>query len=223
MQTINPKPYRQMKTIISFVACLVLTACVSVDGWIDEGKVLEQSKNCCDSLSALPFGDLQLGQLLPVSISTSSPAFEFDEGKSYFAAFHLPAHFVGKKILVQTFIVNQTSSTYLDQVFIPHLTFLNAAFKPIRKISLNMQGNSALFREMHWEEAVQILPSDAYVVIHTGKEERIKTLHIPDLSGGLLAYLPRIDGMVVGNPPGYRTVPPGPTGKLKVGIGIEEK
>jgi len=56
----------------------------------DELKALAQAKPCCASLAELPFRPIEREGLIKLEIGSDSPAFVFDSGKSFFAAFRLP-------------------------------------------------------------------------------------------------------------------------------------
>jgi hypothetical protein len=84
----------------------LLQACATTDLKLRPGSVLPEAHAtvppaledrlaraplCCDSLATLPYRDLPVaGAPLRVRIDQDSPAFAFDGGRSYFAAFRLP-------------------------------------------------------------------------------------------------------------------------------------
>lgn len=209
-----------MKNLVSVLLSAGLLGCVTYSGQeINEEVMLEQSKTCCANLSTLPFSNLRHDQPTAISLSVSSPAYVFDEGKSYFAAFQIPGNSVGNSLVVRTFVVNKTIYKYTAEAFIPRLTFLNAFFKPIRAVSLDMTEKSKALGKTRWEAAVQLQAADAYVVVHTGKDERIRTLQMRDSDvGAIFVPMRTTGGMVIANQHGYLTIARAPIGQLEVEI-----
>jgi hypothetical protein len=62
---------------------------------------LAQAKICCSSYREMPFVKLALGQESAGALTAESPVYAFGEGRSFFAAFELPANV--KRLEVKTY------------------------------------------------------------------------------------------------------------------------
>lgn len=205
----------KVQSVAIIAISILLNGCAS--GYIDEAPLLEKSDVCCKTLSALPFTDIARDKAIRVQMSAASPAFNFDEGKSYFLALKLPPHIPGESLALHSFLHNTTPMIYTAHVFLPHVTFLDTSFKPVRSVSLDLEEQrGGLFKKTSWVGAVPLSPSYAYAVIHTGKDERIKTVQMRDSdAGAVFVPIPAAGVARVGGAR-YRTIPPSPTGELKV-------
>ncbi|MFG0876048.1 MalM family protein [Aeromonas media] len=89
-------------------------------------SALSSASECCRDLSALPYKELPVstGQVVP--IDTSSPVYRFEEGKSYFAAYHLPVNSGDLRITVEG-IVDHT-------LFNPIALMLDSRHRVTRKL-----------------------------------------------------------------------------------------
>ena len=54
-------------------------------------KKLRTTKPCCNSYSEIEYSELSLNRNVLFLINSDSPAYKFETGKSYFAAFRLPS------------------------------------------------------------------------------------------------------------------------------------
>ncbi|WP_231499726.1 MalM family protein [Aeromonas jandaei] len=81
---------------------------------------------CCSSISELRYQPLAAEQKKLIAIDGSSPAFNFPEGKSYYAAFKLPTNSGDLKITVAG-LIDKT-------LFNPTVLMLDSQFKPTRTI-----------------------------------------------------------------------------------------
>ncbi|MGL4507494.1 MAG: MalM family protein [Aeromonas sobria] len=85
---------------------------------------------CCSSLSELRYQPLAAEQKKVIAIDGSSPAFNFPEGKSYYAAFKLPTNSGDLKITVAG-LIDKT-------LFNPTVLLLDSQFKPTRTIGADI-------------------------------------------------------------------------------------
>jgi len=85
---------------------------------------------CCTSISELQYQPLAAEQKRVVAIDGSSPAFNFPEGKSYYAAFKLPTNSGDLKITVAG-LIDKT-------LFNPTVLLLDSQFKPTRTIGADI-------------------------------------------------------------------------------------
>jgi maltose operon protein len=89
-------------------------------------SALSNASVCCRDLSGLPYKDLPVGTDLVVPIDSAAPVYGFEEGKSYFAAYHLPVNSGDLRITVEG-IVDHT-------LFNPIALMLDSRFKVTRKL-----------------------------------------------------------------------------------------
>lgn len=96
----------RLQRVASLGLALVLAACAGVEVKMpstllelpqverhvpaDELEALKRATPCCGSLADLPYRRLEREGPITVEIGPDSPAFVFDGGKSFFAAFRLP-------------------------------------------------------------------------------------------------------------------------------------
>ncbi|WP_270794661.1 MalM family protein [Aeromonas sp. QDB11] len=85
---------------------------------------------CCTSISELQYQPLAAEQKRVVAIDGTSPAFNFPEGKSYYAAFKLPTNSGDLKITVAG-LIDKT-------LFNPTVLLLDSQFKPTRTIGADI-------------------------------------------------------------------------------------
>lgn len=106
---------------------LLLTGCASP--LPVEKTQLEHSASCCDSYSSFHYQSLPIGKPVKSKLSSSSPVFDFPEGKSYFAAYVIAGSFSGGTVYVAGYGggFSESDATW----FYPAITVLDAAFRPI--------------------------------------------------------------------------------------------
>lgn len=98
---------------------------------------LAQAKPCCDSLAQLPYRALDREGEFSLDIDHQSPAFQFDAGKSYFAAFRLPEWPRPLEIRITSQALAPLAVRVIDSnrpVFSPALLILDARFRPKRMV-----------------------------------------------------------------------------------------
>ncbi len=121
---------------------------------------------CCASLGELPYSPLPLNQTWLATLTGDSPAFEFESGKSYFAAYRLPESSDPVKITFRAELSERT--------FHPAILLLDADFKIAQLIEKNGFGYKPGFLGSRGalETSITILPiaSIRYLVVLTTKE-----------------------------------------------------
>ncbi|WP_240038663.1 MalM family protein [Aeromonas allosaccharophila] len=85
---------------------------------------------CCSNISELQYQPLLAEQEKVIAIDGRSPAFNFPEGKSYYAAFKLPTNSGDLKITVAG-LIDKT-------LFNPTVLLLDSQFKPTRTIGADI-------------------------------------------------------------------------------------
>ncbi|WP_447731298.1 MalM family protein [Aeromonas veronii] len=132
------------KVALTILCSTLMTACASLEATVaptQEYKSILDSRAsalqqlgtatvCCSSINELQYQPLAAEQKRVVAIDGSSPAFNFPEGKSYYAAFKLPSNSGDLKITVAG-LIDKT-------LFNPTVLLLDSQFKPTRTIGANI-------------------------------------------------------------------------------------
>lgn len=140
---------------------------------------LASVSSCCRDVSSLPFQELQPGATKLVPIDSSSPAYNFNEGKSYFAAFRLPVNSGNLRITVDGLIDKS--------LFNPTVMMLDSKFNVTRKLGSDVfKYEPARMLEGDRMEAVFTVDrsyvgnpnNESYMVIYTDSATLDKTTTI---------------------------------------------
>ena len=132
------------KVALTILCSTLMTACASLEATVaptQEYKSILDSRAsalqqlgtatvCCSSINELQYQPLAAEQEKVVAIDGSSPAFNFPEGKSYYAAFKLPTNSGDLKITVAG-LIDKT-------LFNPTVLLLDSQFKPTRTIGADI-------------------------------------------------------------------------------------
>ncbi|WP_438401846.1 MalM family protein [Aeromonas veronii] len=132
------------KVALTILCSTLMTACASLEATVaptqeyksildSRASALQQLGSatvCCTSINELQYQPLAAEQKRVVAIDGSSPAFNFPEGKSYYAAFKLPTNSGDLKITVAG-LIDKT-------LFNPTVLLLDSQFKPTRTIGANI-------------------------------------------------------------------------------------
>ncbi|MBU2713133.1 MalM family protein [Zooshikella harenae] len=136
-------------------------------------KGLETSSVCCQHLADLPFQSIKPGQQQKVEINLESSSYQFDSGKSFFAAYKLPEHANSLTITLYS-IAGKT-------VFKPVVMLMDSQFRVTRLL----RGNDFQYRPARGFKGDSLdgqfrvdrsLPgnplNETYMVIYTTKSDR---------------------------------------------------
>ncbi len=132
------------KVALTILCSTLMTACASLEATVaptQEYKSILDSRAsalqqlgtatvCCSRINELQYQPLSAEQKKVVAIDGSSPAFNFPEGKSYYAAFKLPTNSGDLKITVAG-LIDKT-------LFNPTVLLLDSQFKPTRTIGADI-------------------------------------------------------------------------------------
>lgn len=135
---------KNSKVALTILCSTLMTACASLEATVaptqeyksildSRASALQQLGSatvCCTSISELQYQPLAAEQKRVVAIDGSSPAFNFPEGKSYYAAFKLPTNSGDLKITVAG-LIDKT-------LFNPTVLLLDSQFKPTRTIGADI-------------------------------------------------------------------------------------
>lgn len=102
----------------------------------EKSEQLRDAKPCCADFGGMRYADLQLGESRLHSVSAGDPAFRFDTGKSYFAAFRLPVAGDSVRLTVESYMqfTLQSPTTGDHYLFAPRILLLDAAHRPLRAV-----------------------------------------------------------------------------------------
>ncbi|MFM5167588.1 MalM family protein [Aeromonas veronii] len=132
------------KVALTILCSTLMTACASLEATVaptqeyksildSRASALQQLGSatvCCASINELQYQPLAAEQKRVIAIDGSSPAFNFPEGKSYYAAFKLPTNSGDLKITVAG-LIDKT-------LFNPTVLLLDSQFKPTRTIGADI-------------------------------------------------------------------------------------
>ena len=132
------------KVALTILCSTLMTACASLEATVaptqeyksildSRASALQQLGSatvCCTSINELQYQPLAAEQKRVIAIDGSSPAFNFPEGKSYYAAFKLPTNSGDLKITVAG-LIDKT-------LFNPTVLLLDSQFKPTRTIGADI-------------------------------------------------------------------------------------
>ncbi|MCJ8212511.1 MalM family protein [Aeromonas veronii] len=132
------------KVALTILCSTLMTACASLEATVaptqeyksildSRASALQQLGSatvCCTSISELQYQPLAAEQERVIAIDGSSPAFNFPEGKSYYAAFKLPTNSGDLKVTVAG-LIDKT-------LFNPTVLLLDSQFKPTRTIGADI-------------------------------------------------------------------------------------
>ncbi|MFQ1592682.1 MalM family protein [Aeromonas veronii] len=132
------------KVALTILCSTLMTACASLEATVaptqeyksildSRASALQQLGSatvCCTSINELQYQPLAAEQKRVVAIDGTSPAFNFPEGKSYYAAFKLPTNSGDLKITVAG-LIDKT-------LFNPTVLLLDSQFKPTRTIGADI-------------------------------------------------------------------------------------
>lgn len=154
----------------------VTQGCASLE---DTRKSLVQAKLCCHSVESLPYRVVALNKIEEVSVDTKSPVFEFEDGRSFFAAFEVPPVENGRVQILTRLHEDAPGYSY---VFLPAVRFLNADFQPVGKIDnpywfpANALFEPAYSEHPFWGGVVNYSAPVRYMILYSPKSALARTV-----------------------------------------------
>lgn len=125
---------RMLQTLMAGVGLLGLAGCAPP---LTELRArAAEAPSCCAGLGELGYAPLQPGSSHVVGISPAGPVFDFESGKSPFAAFELSRSAEPLRLTVESYMQStlQSPTTGDQYFFAPRLTLLDAAHRPLRAV-----------------------------------------------------------------------------------------
>lgn len=104
---------------------LPLSACVSLS---EQRTQLAAAPVCCDSYAVIPYLKLSIPEIRTVKFDSSSPAYVFESGKSFFTAFELPVWAIPYEVEIRT---KHSSAT---GIFRPRIKLIGSDFQTLRTL-----------------------------------------------------------------------------------------
>lgn len=148
-----------MTSRYGIVLSLVLasTGCVNIS---EDRAKLAEAKVCCNKFAELPYAKLALPEMRSVKLDAASPAYIFDSGKSYFAAFEMPPWTTPYEVSIEAISIGGA--------FLPKVKILDSQFKIVRTLDAKYPyvsaGNIEFFVNRENE-------SERYMIIHSSAVE----------------------------------------------------
>lgn len=163
-----------IKTTLAAILAVTLIGCASSPSSSIEKNVAVTKQVCCASYSEFSWVPMQ-GSKIDFTIDDYSQVGEFPEGKSYFAAFALPAN-------VQRMQVDLSSWMRTTGVLAPKVILLNSSFETVDVVGLDdfeveMGGMFSLASYQHRFEMDQA--TTPYMVVYSPQEYRKGEIQIP--------------------------------------------
>ncbi len=126
-----------LKLCILLVAVAQISGCASTwaktraENLAASKKAIDAAVVCCKSLAEFDYSNILKTDHNTFRIDKNSKAFLFPSGKSFFAAFTLPAYKKPYAITVESYLDGGTSFIPEMHIFHPALLFLDKNYKPV--------------------------------------------------------------------------------------------
>jgi hypothetical protein len=177
---------------LAALACVALAACARPDGPgglrdsdLEARARLASTSTCCKTLSELPWQPLPAGKTLDVTLDEKSPAFDFDTGRSHFAAYRLPE--TGKPRDLKIAFYPRLGAGMVRTAVLPQMVLLDERYETVRTTS----PSDFVYSAPGWIESAAY---NAKLNFDPGRRERFLIIRTTD------AYLRRTmpDGIATG-------------------------
>jgi hypothetical protein len=128
---------------------------------------LAESRSCCVGFNEFPVVDLVDRRTRHVRLDGRSPAFDFREGKSFFAAFRIEPGRPGARVTIEALVDGAVRSSQ-PTLFAPRVLLLDESFALSRVVgedrAVARQSSSG---EPFWELDLRLARNERYVVVYT--------------------------------------------------------
>jgi hypothetical protein len=125
------------------------------------------------SIHEMQFHPLRLSENHGITLDAEQPAFEFAEGKSYYAARAIPLAQPARMLSFKTYL----STQYLPQanVLLPHFLFLDDAKRSVGLVkTFPLKRATDFWRGVYFEGEIAIPATASYFVLFTSNDENPK-------------------------------------------------
>lgn len=131
---------------------------------------LANANGCCHSLDQVQFKPLESSKETEFKISEESPTFQFEDGKSYFAAYALPQTNAYTKVAVKS-TVQDTFIRDTEQIFCPSLMFIDENKQILGKEGIGLRySGPGWISNPYWFGAAHIPSGARYIIFYTRAE-----------------------------------------------------
>ena len=199
-----------MKSVALFLLPFIVAACATP--MATQRSELGARSSCCQSLAEFKFETLVLDKEHELTFGSSSLVFNFPTGKSYFAAYRLPA---GAKRALQ--IKSEFNGMYIGQYFQPIFTFLDSEKRYVSTSSPPLSFAPPAFAPYtvaHMRGGIAVPDSAEFVVIYTRDfSETVVSASVPQSP---TVFMSGKVPVVVPNAPAQRSFELSPSGMLVV-------
>jgi hypothetical protein len=151
----------QVSLVMSLLV-MTLSSCASKNLNRHISSLIDET-TCCTSFDEMKFEKITNLGSLKFEIDTTSPAYAFDQGKSYFKAFELPENYSELRIDLRSYFSG-------NMVFYPEITVLNDRYE----ITRVMWKDKLKFNDKKWWGR-----DDFGGELNTRKGERFILIHTP--------------------------------------------
>ncbi|WP_040240795.1 MalM family protein [Chromohalobacter japonicus] len=170
-------PQRPLVALLSGLALTSLAGCASlvphdatsVAPAKQSQQALNRAADCCDTLAALPYRSLAVGESQSLTLDTQAPMHRFEDGASYFQAFELPP-------TREPLTFKLTSTIAKDQVFAPTVLILDEDFQPTQRVASDkfdyLSPNGFAGARLGATFDITPGPDAAYLVIYSNETAR---------------------------------------------------
>jgi hypothetical protein len=135
----------------------------------EHNQKLVEAKLCCASFRDIRYVALGGGKEISANVGTDAPVFDFRAGRSYFAAFELPAGGAARKLMLKTYAVN-ANVIRVAHVFIPAVQFLDAEHRSLDIFLPAYETHIPRYTGKWWAEAELAVPAAArYAIVLDAK------------------------------------------------------
>lgn len=128
----NPSVKRKAPKALTAASllCLILLVSGCAAPYTIGLQKLQDKEPCCETIYELGYDKLRFGQSISIEMGGQSKAFNFDTGKSFFAAFELPYYVDAYGLVIRSFMIGDR----IDRAYIfhPHVMTLDADYNVVR-------------------------------------------------------------------------------------------
>lgn len=183
-----------MNKIVLFLLVATLNASCAMHPPLGEARSsLEEKPVCCSSFADMRFQSLAEGDKISFQLNAESEAFQFHEGKSFFAAFSLPVGYNEFEVVLKSY--------YAGDVLYPMVTVLNSGHEVTRVIKdpTIRRVDPGLIESGHigGRFIVTAKNDERYLIVHTpsdilGKQETSESSGYAYAAGQSFVFVPPI-------------------------------
>ena len=150
----------KLKSFIIIILTSFAIGCATEEVRIAESQAM--MKSCCNSFGEMKFESIGVNTESRVKINKDSAFYAFDEGKSFFMAYSLPAS--KKTITVKSYY---SLSDLIPGMFRPVVTMLDANYNKTRFMAPFVKQGIASESESYGYYNIDVRANEKYFIVHT--------------------------------------------------------